>query len=260
MSKITKNEKVIIGRGGYGEIYYMTKAPNVVYKKSIDSCKDFKKEYNNHEKIYKAYLNYTDVNKTVRKHYHVLRPYNYTKTKDNNVEKCIYNMARIKPLSGTSKVVWQSYIGEDNVNMDQVIKSDDGEAIRGRYMGSNTLKNKGLDVKSLARGAGILIAIIHYGAQLDGVDAELVIGVTGTIGSQDPGLYVIDFDKTSPWKVGNHGTVQRLGWSLEAEPYYPYSNNPLHPYFIKGYYEVAKHYGYLDLAQKVIKYALSYVF
>ena len=249
---MAKNEKVIIGRGGYGEIYYMTKTPNVVYKKSIDFCGDLKKEFDNHQKIYETYLNYLKYDKTIKNKYIVLKPYGYNTTKDNHIEKCVYNMTRIKPLSGPE--VWQSYIGVDDPNTDNVFKN--GNFLRGRYMGYNTLKKKGLDVKSLARGAGILIALIHYGAKLDGLDAELVIGFTGV--TKKPGLFIVDFDKTSPWKVENYETVKRLGWSLEAEPYYPYSNNHLYKDFTAGYYKVAAWYGYLDLAKKVIEYALTY--
>ena len=249
-------KKVVIGRGGHGEVYYLSENPNIAYKQTHKECKNLKKEYTNWSKAYRKYIDYTSgKNRHIRDIGHIPRPSNW----DRNNSGCVFQLARVKPIEG--KYTWQAYIGEvDEPNMDKNVTSNN--AIRGRYMGPETL-SKYFDVNSLAYTAGILIGIVQYGAHLNGLDVELVLGKTNN--NDDPNIFLIDFDQTETW--GSTGTaktwgstdkkeekriVSELSWTLIAEPYFPNINSKYHSHFVKGYYEVADYYGYLNLAEKVI--------
>lgn len=115
--------------------------------------------------------------------------------------------------------------------------------------------SKHFDVNTLAYSAGILIGIVQYGAHLNGLDVELVLGKTNN--NDDPNMFLIDFDQTETWgtpsdKKEEKRIVSELSWTLVAEPYFPNINSKYHSHFVKGYYEVADYYGYLNLAEKVI--------
>lgn len=252
-----KNEQVIIGRGGYGTIYYYQNNPKIVIKESYQKCDNLQREFVNYEKSYRAFLQYTREKKVSRSQACILRPSQYKKINT----KCLFKMARVVPLSGI--YTWQAYLNEeDEPDLDKVFKDDD--KIRGRYMGPGTLENNGFDLAKLSYGAGMLIGIVHYGAKLDGIDTELIVGKTLYGNGSDIGvgkgcrLFLIDFDKTNVWPEKEADIVEKLGWSMTAELYYPSKTNKYHSDFIRGYYEVAEHYGYKKLAEKVIREEMDY--
>ena len=236
--------KVIIGKGGFGEVFYYTDRPSMVYKQSYGKCENLKHEYRMWKKAYNAFIKYTSTRKNTRKEMCILNPSKWEKIGNT----CIFKMKRVFPLH--SKYTWQAYIGNvDDPSMDKVVKH--GSIVRGRYMGPDTL-SKYFDVNDLAYQAGILIGIVHYCAHLDGLDTELVIGKTSSPTSKCR-LFLIDFNQVNEWKDGDPKLVNRLSWPLIAEPYYPDSESPYHESFKQAYLKVAKSCGYEDLARQVLK-------
>jgi len=240
--------KVIIGRGGFGEVYYYKDNPGIAYKENHRRCHDLQKEYKMWNQAYRAFIKYTNSRKNLRKNICIPRPSGWRKSPTNG-EKCIFKTARIIPLKG--KYTWQAYIGNtDDPNLDKVVKTNN--TIRGRYVGPNVLA-KYFDVEKLAYEAGLLIGIVHYCAKLNGTDTELVIGKT--VSKKDLQLFLIDYDQVCPWNPEDPQSkiVRELSWALSAEPYWPTPESPYHQSFRKGYLEVAQTCGYEDLAKKVLQ-------
>ena len=240
-------EKVIIGRVGHGEVYYISNKPKIAYKQTHTECVELKKEYNNLNLAYLKYIEYTEYKLGIRNKAQILKPSNWEK----NGFGCKFQLSRVKPVYG--KYTTQAYIGEtETPNMDKIIKI--GDAIRGRYMGPNILK-KYAKVEILAEMSGVLMAIVQYGAKLDGLDIELIIG---KVDDKDTiKLYLIDFDQTNLWEDPTNEEerktlIMNLSYALIAETYFPNINSKYHASFVKGYLEVAKFFDYLSLANEVI--------
>lgn len=254
------SDKVIIGRGGFGEVYYYKDRPGVAYKETHSKCDDLKREYTTWSKAYNAFIRYSSSQKSMRKRVCILHPSDWKRSPKNR-GRCIFKMGRVVPLDfgkpKSTKYTWQAYIGnEDEPHMDRVVKV--GDKIRGRYMGPKTLE-KYFDVSELANDAGILIGIVHYCAKLDGTDTELIVGKLYSAKgvSQKCRLFLIDFDQVRPWDPKElpqkmSDIVKRLSWPLDAEPYWPDRESPYYDSFKKGYLKVAKKCGYEELAQKVL--------
>lgn len=247
MTSTIINEKIIIGRGGHGEVYYISNKPKIAYKQTLLECVELKKEYDNWYLAYLKYMEYTKYHLEIRNKAQILKPSGWEK----NGFGCKFQLSRVKPIEGNYTT--QAYIGEtENPNMDKIIKI--GNAIRGRYIGPNILK-KYTNVDILAEMSGVLMAIIQYGAKLDGLDVELILG---KVDDKDTiKLYIIDFDQTNLWedptnKEERKVLVMNLSYALIAETYFPNINSQYHDSFVKGYLEVAKFFNYLSLANEVI--------
>ena len=241
--------KIVIGRGGFGEVYYYKDKPGIAYKENHSRCNDLRKEYDMWNRAYRAFITYTSSKKSLRKNMCILRPSSWRKSSTNS-EKCIFKMARIVPLEG--KYIWQAYIGNDDPDLNKVVKTND--KLRGRYVGPNVLAEY-FDVQELAYEAGLLIGVVHYCAKLNGTDTELVIGKISSGKDSKCRLFLIDYDQVRPWnpKDPQSKIVRELSWALSAEPYWPTPESPYHQSFRKGYLEVAKTCGYEDLAKKVLE-------
>ena len=247
MAKQVDSDKTILGRGGYGKVYYLEHEPKVAYKKSYMECNDLKKEFTNWNIAYQKYIEYTNVHTKFQTLGQILEPSNWQL---NNSSSCVFQMPRIFSPQGIYS--WQAYIGEvDNPGLDYLKMNDDH--IRGRYMGPDTL-SKNFNVLTLAYTSGVLVGIVQYGARLDGLDVELIVGTVDSVNK----LFLLDFDQTNKWETPaneteEQGLIGKLSWPLIAEPYFPNIDSKYHGEFIKGYYNAAYFFGYKELAEKVIK-------
>jgi len=241
------DQKIVIGRGGYGEVYYDVSNPNIVYKRSHNhECTSLKHEYSMWNKAYQAYLKYSKQFPQKTKHLAILRPSKWIKLAEGNqFTECIFQMKRIQPIEG--EMVWHPQLGAEK-NLDVVIKTD--QFLRGRQVGINVLR-KYFNLKELTQAAGTLIAIIHYGAKLDAFDTELTLG---KIKKTQYKLYLLDFDQTKSWSQikTKAELIERMVSSLEDVPYYPNPSSYLFKYFKAAYLKVAQFYGEVKLAKEVL--------
>lgn len=249
---MSKSRKVTIGRGGYGEIYYDSLKPHIVYKKSYNhGCASLEREYKTWSRAYRAYVDYRKKHPGLTKHIAIIRPSKYIKLPvGDKFKECIFQLKRIIPLEG--EYVWHPQLGSLEPKLDQLIKTD--LFIRGRQVGPLVLQKalKGLTtLQQLAKQAGTLIGIVHYVAGLDAYDTELAIGYDP---QTDYKLYLIDFDQTKSFKdtPDRSQLIERLVSSLEDVPYYPNPSSDLYPAFKKAYLKVAAKYGYSELAGDVL--------
>ncbi len=239
--------KKLIGRGGYGEIYYNINNPNTVYKLSHNCMNgDLNKEYNMLLKAYNTYIKYTKNKKNLRNRIHILKPSNWKQFNGN----CLFKMSRIFSLSD-DEFVWHPYLGGEEGFKDVLYKTD--LHIRGRQIGLETI-SKYISLKRITRDSGILIGIVHYGAKLDAFDTELAFGIVKNYnGVKNLQLFLIDFDKVSNWdELEEDQLIENMISSLEDVPYYPGPNSKYFSNFKSGYLSVAGYYGYEKLALKVL--------
>lgn len=244
MAKVS--EKIIIGRGGYGEIFYKKDNPNIVYKLSYETCNILDREYKTLSSAYSAYITYTKTRKSLRSRIHILHPSNWKKS-DNKY--CIFQMSRIYPPSG-QRYVWHPHFGSDDHSLNKLYQTH--LHTRGVQVGLQKIKQY-LPLDRAFKDAGILIGIVHYGAKLDAFDTELTLGRVKNHNSNTIQLFLIDFDEVSRWKeLTDKQLLENMISSLEAVPYYPNPSSKYFPEFSDGYLSVAKYYGYEKLAQKVL--------
>lgn len=245
INKMTSNkEKIIIGRGGYGEIYYYKNNPNMVFKMSYNECNILNKEFKMLFSAYNAYIDYTKNKKNLRNRIHILRPNNWRIVNSN----CIFRMSRIFPPDGDERYVWHPYLGDDIE--DKLYKTE--LHIRGKQIGLNTI-SKYIPLKRASRDSGILIGIVHYGAKLDGFDTELSLGIVKNYSIKKVQLFLIDFDKVSSWsELEDDELIENMVSSLEDVPYYPGPSSKYFNDFKSGYLSVARYYGYEKLATTVL--------
>lgn len=238
----SKPKKIIIGRGGFGTVYYYSDRPGIAYKESHTKCDDIRKEYEIWKKAYNAYIKY---GKSIRKKACILHPSNW-KEFDST---CMFQMARVVPLEGN--YTWQAYIGDDENPERDLVFIKEGK-IRGRYMGPQTL-SKYFNVEELAYDAGILIGIVHFCAKLDGKDTELIVGKLHKEEDSKCRLFLIDFDQTGSWEgLEEKEAIDTLTWSLDAEPYYPNEDSPYYDSFKEGYLKVAQKCNLEGFAEKIL--------
>nr|QBK89506.1 MAG: hypothetical protein LCPAC001_00160 [Pithovirus LCPAC001] len=240
------SDKIVIGKGGYGEIFYKKENPNTIYKQSYTVCNTLEKEYKMLSSAYRAYITYTQTKKSLRKRIHILHPYDWSTI---NSKYCIFKMARIYPPVG-EKYVWHPHLGSEDFYLNKLYKTD--LHIRGVQVGHNEIK-KYLSLEQASKDSGILIGIVHYGAKLDAFDTELSMGIIKNHKTTLVQLVLIDFDKVSRWnQLSDKQLLENMISSLEAVPYYPEPETKYFSDFRDGYLDVAKHFGYEKLAQDVL--------
>lgn len=135
------------------------------------------------------------------------------------------------------------YIGENETQEQETGAYD---SLRNFPMRMNMLLDAELDVLELAMEMAIGLAIVHWGAQLDGMDMEFVLGSSATVEIEDDDAYedatqpphkvdnvvnftrrethlwVLDFDKASETKLTEQDVETKLAPAfLGNDPYYP---------------------------------------
>lgn len=111
------------------------------------------------------------------------------------------------------------------------------DVLRNAPLYLDQMKDLGLDVTALAEEMAMGLAMCHWGAELDGMDVELVLGAPRTdrykdrteLGQPQPGarMWMLDYDKTT--LVSRHGNmwkdeqmVQKFAVAAHAnDPYFP---------------------------------------
>lgn len=248
----------MIGRGGFGRVYANDAIDSniaIKFSKSRASCASFATEYKlaSGIEIAKRESNFVDPN------YKVIRVYadisDVMLPGEEPESSCAFVMQRVhRPtleFGSDNRLSYQVYLGSDTS------VTSPG---RGNYLSKADLSALiGPErVKEFAQSAGRLLAFLHYGAKVDAVDMEYILGYVGT----DPTalkVYAIDFDRVRPITIYNATTVGQLEWSIASEPYFPYpSDETLYPLFKKGYLSTAAQFQALITAETVLeRYEIS---
>ena len=134
------------------------------------------------------------------------------------------------------------YLGER-----ESVKQQSGsyDTLRNFPMRLNMMEDLDLNVSEFASEMAVGLAILHWQAQIDGMDVEFVLGSSATMSKEQPHgydnhlapphkvtipnfkrraiqLWMLDFDKTSRIELTEHDVVTKLVPAfLGNDPYYP---------------------------------------
>ena len=242
---------VIVGKGGYGTIYN-TPGKSCVVKLSHHPmpCNQLRHEYDMTVHLGEALVN--NLTRSERDFIGIINPSKLGLCGG----QCCFSMQYLKPLSSRDKFVTQAYLALPSHSK---LLMDRNQA-RGMYRGArqlaNVLKEFRIDLEHIARHVGIAMAVMHYAAQLSGMDTEIVIAFTGT--SVRPKIFIIDHDRNTRISLAKNkipSTVSLLSSIIgTGEPYFPLQG-PLSKPFKEGYLKKAAQLGCGVVAMDVLTMA-----
>ena len=128
---------------------------------------------------------------------------------------------------------------------------------RGIYIGINHIArilNMVGDEIQLVTALGRFIAFIHYGIKTDGQDMEYLLGINPKTNRTN--IYIVDFDRVTLYDtLDNENVIEMFAWSLGSEPYFPDpdAQPELYDVFSHEYLQIAKKFGYKNIAEKVLE-------
>lgn len=258
------NYENVIGSGTHGIVYGTFINPNIVAKVfNIRECDTIKnKEVAIHEYVHEMFHKYNNIlDNDILNIVDIPNVYGFKYIPNSyNAQCCMYYMDK---LASTDEYLIQLSFNYDR-DYDQVLSS-------GRYMGIDTIKQylSDDDVLLLVKAMGSMMALIHYGMNLDGYDIEFVFG-------GDYKLYIIDYDKVNKYtnlypyiikrkltendydekNIRNDNDVARL--LASTIHYYPHPDYPEYTIWKENYINVAEKFNKQQLATKVLTYFESY--
>jgi len=244
VQKFLKDDsRQLIGRGGHGMVYISRGMPDNVVKvsKNEKTCRNWNDEYDlmvaTKEAIFKSGFTSPLVE--------IITPLDYEATDTD----CYIVMKRVKRPDhidvDDARPMLHPEFGRINAGKN-VFKG------RGIFLGMPDIEEYiNLDKMSeYAFELGRSMAALHYISRLDGYDIEVVLG------RSDTGIkaYILDFDLCKIIKNYDDEAIDRMTWSLEAVPYFPDPDEQpkLYEHFVRGYKEIAKMNGQLDVATQVL--------
>lgn len=238
---------ILIGKGGYGSIYH-TPGKQCVVKVSHDPlpCARIRHEYDMTKAMSTAYDHV--FTSTEKMYIGAIRPSRFGECD----RRCCFSMQYLRPLAPRDKHVTQAYLAL--ASHSKVIANRN--EVRGVYRGaaelSKLLRPFGLTVSQIAYYVGVAMAAMHYGAQLTGVDTEVVIAFVGKKSAR-PKIFIIDHDRNSRLNIARRlPTISMLSSLLgSGEPYFPLHGD-LGKAFAAGYLKKARDLGFEDLAKEVL--------
>ncbi len=237
-----------IGRGGFGIVYEQKDDASRAIKVSNkhiggDHCRQWSHEYKKIMDMIKR----LDKDERYRrlKMAKIVKPIEYVDTPSY----CYMVMPRIHRPEGSNfkGPTIQAQLGQESVRL--VHKG------RGEFIGLNEVKEylSDEDLEVACHELGLLMGLIHHVGKNDAYDVELYLGKEP--GKKKPRFYLADFDLSNKVKKsaahGNEydsGTLDRMTWSMDAVPYFPYPATPkfFEP-FKRGYAKISGQ----ELADKI---------
>jgi hypothetical protein len=240
-------KKVLIGKGGYGNIYtspsmsiHCIKVSNKKFTNS--SSREWCNEY---VKIKKLLSNLKLHNKNfITSTVEILEPLYYIEHDDDD---CFMVTKRIiRPDNGCTNTI-QAQFGklQDNTTHEG----------RGQFLGMKEIREL-IDCNNIndsVRDLGMMMGYIHYYGKNDAYDIELFMGKTAD--DKIIKFFLSDFDLSETIEIYDKITINRMIWALNAIPYFPISsvNKKLYDIFAEAYRKVAEEVGYLNVANEVLQ-------
>jgi hypothetical protein len=241
-----------IGRGGYGRVVANDAVcPGVVvkYSRSAVDCRQFEGEYAvvRHITGEMERLGFRDEHAGIVP---VLAEFPSVELRAGE-RWCALVMQRIfRPhleFGANNTLSYQLYLGSAYSQAPRTIGK------RGNYIGPAQVEALlgRAGVEALAVSMARLIAFLHYGAKVDAVDMEYLLG--STVEAPDRVRVVaVDFDRVRRIDPATE-TVETLEMSLSNEPYFPtYADRRLFALFKAAYLADAAVYGFVGVAQRVM--------
>ena len=236
---LTGGDRVLLGEGDHGTVYYETDNPTVVIKRQKDTraCKIWENEFLGHRKVYDEWNQIITTGpefiKQAGKFINVTHPIQF-----NNTDRgCKIKSERV--CSQDSDKLFHTAFGID----DDIIHTG-----MGILKGYNQLQQLlGQHFYEFINSMGIFIGFLHYSPNLEftGNDLEYVFA-TSCGSSNRPIIYVLDFGEALEKITSIDDITYAMVFSGHS---YPVSNGE----FWEGYLAVAKYFDKLDLATEVEK-------
>lgn len=237
----------LVGKGGYGSIYN-TPGKECVVKVSHNAlpCRGIRHEFEVTKRLAAAFDE--TLTSSEKAFVGIVRPSRFGECH----RRCCFSMQYLKPLSARDKFVTQAYLALPTYSKTLVNKNEARGVYRGAAELGRCLSRFDLTALEVAYYVGVAMAAMHYGAELTGVDTEVVVAFAGTQMTR-PKVFIIDHDRNGPLDLSKkQATVSILASLLgSGEPYYP-MHGKLGEAFRTGYLKKAADLGYLELAGDVL--------
>jgi len=243
LKKVRKDYPIVIGKGGRGEIR-TNKDDGIAIKVSVfsDACGDYKDEFDDQEKVYKAYKSLKHP-KGFKERATMLKPYEYSEGSDPYF--CVFKMERLKPYPKGSKLLRNLVLGEESLDK----KDKDKGHMTGLKQAKKIIdklpryfKDKS-NMEQLCYDFGRLAAIMQLVAKVDGYDYELILSQSSS-GDIPYKISIIDFDKVNSIKnefKEKSVDVDKLAECLADMNITPKpTSKSCYNYFKQGYLDLAK--------------------
>ncbi len=237
---LTGGDRVSLGEGAHGSVYYETDNPNVVIKRQRDTraCEMWENEFLGHRKVYDQWnqliITGPEFIKKAGKFINVTQPIQF-----NNIDKwCEIKSERV--CSQDSEKLFHTAFGHDDIDINNV-----GMGIIKGYKQLSQLLGKHFN--EFINSLGIFIGFLHYSPILEFTGNDLEYVFAKSCGSSNrPIIYVLDFGEA----LGKITSIDDITYSMTLSLHsYPVSNDE----FWKGYLSIAKYFDKLDLAKEVEK-------
>jgi hypothetical protein len=196
-----------IGSGTHGQIFSLLANPNQVVKiynnRNIHKpslCKKIKEEYVStcDELNYEYDIQKLIHNKFNEYQVNIYIPNVINFSIDKTIDKCYYIMERVYPLH--DKLLLVDMIMKDTQKVEPNVGIHTGYHLISSYLSTTP--------EELAKKIGEMFSLLHFYLNLDGYDCELILGKKQE-SSQEPELFLIDFDKVSCFEFISYQNIQR---------------------------------------------------
>lgn len=236
----------LIGKGGFGSVYLAPGKKCVVKISHLPlPCAAAQHEYDMSIRLRDA------MDKTLTEHEKrtigIIRPSAFG-TCD---KRCCFAMQHLLPLQSTDSNVTQAYLALPT----HAKNIRNAREIRGMYRGAKEI-GVFVDADKVAYRVGLAVGIMHFVAEMSGVDSEVVLAKLSADGP--PKVFIIDHDRNTTLDLKKPGRVISLlsGLLGSGEPYFP-MRGPLAEHFADGYLEAAKRArGRITIARDILSAAV----